>query len=305
MTCRSKTCGSTARGYRPSRSRFIISKVDNILIPNPSNPYTMVVQWNELFPFAGSSPYGEQYPHPRHVLQAAFRSDPSKLKAHPNWRAPVGHGPYKVVEWTSGSHITLEAYDKFPLGAPAFKRLTFRFILDSTVLQANQIAGNVDGTEINNFGCLSMEQIEQRHRDLARDLGVIPSPELEEQFKRLRQIAAGVALVGEVSDRLRARVLARDVSIAMQVPQDTSINNILNARIEEVRDEGPDKVMVRMTVGESQALLARITRRSREERETYGWRQQLADAAAPVVPDGAELAPHSDGMNEASQRAHG
>jgi hypothetical protein len=49
-----------------------------------------------------------------------------------------------------------------------------------------------------------MEQIEQRHRDLARDLGVIPSPELEEQFKRLRQIAAGIALVGEVSERLRA-----------------------------------------------------------------------------------------------------
>lgn len=62
--------------------------------------------------------------------------------------------------------------------------------------------------------------------------------------------------------RVRARVLARDVSIATQVPQGTSINNILNARIEEIRDEGPDKVMVRMAVGESQALLARITRRS-------------------------------------------
>jgi len=31
-----------------------------------------------------------------------------------------------------------------------------------------------------------MDQIEQRHRDLARDLGVVPSAELEEQFKRLR-----------------------------------------------------------------------------------------------------------------------
>ena len=64
--------------------------------------------------------------------------------------------------------------------------------------------------------------------------------------------------------RVRARVLARDVSIATQAPQGTSINNILNARIEEIRDEGPDKVMVRMTVGKSQALLSRITRRSRD-----------------------------------------
>lgn len=63
---------------------------------------------------------------------------------------------------------------------------------------------------------------------------------------------------------VRARVLARDVSIATQAPQGSSINNILNARIEEIRDEGPDKVVVLMKVGESQTLLARITRRSRD-----------------------------------------
>ncbi len=64
--------------------------------------------------------------------------------------------------------------------------------------------------------------------------------------------------------RVRARVLARDVSIATQAPQGSSINNILNARIEEIRDEGPDKVIVRMQVGESHMLLSRITRRSRD-----------------------------------------
>jgi molybdate transport system ATP-binding protein len=64
---------------------------------------------------------------------------------------------------------------------------------------------------------------------------------------------------------VRARVLARDVSIATQAPQGSSINNILNARIDEIRDEGPDKVIVRMQVGDSQALLSRITRRSRDQ----------------------------------------
>ncbi len=75
--------------------------------------------------------------------------------------------------------------------------------------------------------------------------------------------------VGKVAQpygtRVRARVLARDVSIATQAPQGSSINNILNARIEEIRDEGPDKVIVRMTVGESHVLLSRITRRSRDQ----------------------------------------
>jgi len=64
--------------------------------------------------------------------------------------------------------------------------------------------------------------------------------------------------------RVRARVLARDVSIATQAPQGSSISNILNARIEEIRDEGPGKVIVRMKVGDSQMLLSRITRRSRD-----------------------------------------
>ncbi len=80
--------------------------------------------------------------------------------------------------------------------------------------------------------------------------------------------AGGYLWVGKVEQpfgtRMRARVLARDVSIATQTPQGSSINNILNARIEEIRDEGADKVMVRMRVGDAHMLLSRITRRSRD-----------------------------------------
>ena len=63
---------------------------------------------------------------------------------------------------------------------------------------------------------------------------------------------------------VRARVLARDVSIATHAPQGSSISNILNARIEEILDEGTDKVIVRMKVGDAHMLLSRITRRSRD-----------------------------------------
>lgn len=62
-----------------------------------------------------------------------------------------------------------------------------------------------------------MNQIEQRHRDLARDLGITPSPDLEEQFRRLRQIASGIALVGEVSERVRARVMAQGELMATRL----------------------------------------------------------------------------------------
>ena len=64
---------------------------------------------------------------------------------------------------------------------------------------------------------------------------------------------------------VRARVLARDVSIATAAPHGSSISNILAARIDEIRDEGPDRVNLRMSVGNGQLLLSRITRRSRDQ----------------------------------------
>ncbi len=62
-----------------------------------------------------------------------------------------------------------------------------------------------------------MTQIETRHRDLARDLGITVTVELEEQFRRLRQIASGIALVKEVSERLRARVMAQGELLATRL----------------------------------------------------------------------------------------
>lgn len=67
-----------------------------------------------------------------------------------------------------------------------------------------------------------------------------------------------------LAHQVRARILARDVSITTTLPQHSSINNILRANIVEMRDTGRDKVNVRLMVGESEMLLARITRRSRD-----------------------------------------
>jgi len=50
--------------------------------------------------------------------------------------------------------------------------------------------------------------IEERHRRLAAELGIELGADVERHLAELRQIAAGVALVGEVSDRTRARVMS-------------------------------------------------------------------------------------------------
>jgi molybdate transport system ATP-binding protein len=64
---------------------------------------------------------------------------------------------------------------------------------------------------------------------------------------------------------VRARVLARDVSIAITAPHGSSITNILAARIAEIQDEGSDRVNLRLAVGGEHILLSRITRRSRDQ----------------------------------------
>ena len=62
--------------------------------------------------------------------------------------------------------------------------------------------------------------------------------------------------------RVRVRVLARDVSLAVIEPGASSIQNILDGRVEAIGDdEHPGLLLVRVQVGAS-LLVARLTRRS-------------------------------------------
>ena len=53
-----------------------------------------------------------------------------------------------------------------------------------------------------------LEQIDAKHRDLARALGIVPSPLFEGFMEELRHMADAAARSREVSDGLRARVMA-------------------------------------------------------------------------------------------------
>ena len=66
----------------------------------------------------------------------------------------------------------------------------------------------------------------------------------------------------EVGERVRVRIHARDVSLAIFRPDGSSITNILAAVVDEIVHDGPDQSMVRLRVGDGARLLARITRRS-------------------------------------------
>jgi bifunctional diaminopimelate decarboxylase / aspartate kinase len=62
-----------------------------------------------------------------------------------------------------------------------------------------------------------LRAIEERHQRLAAELGVALGNDVERHLAELREIAAGVALMGEVSDRTRARVMATGELMATQI----------------------------------------------------------------------------------------
>ena len=59
--------------------------------------------------------------------------------------------------------------------------------------------------------------IEERHAKLAAELGIEMGADVERHLAELRHIAAGVALIGEVSDRTRARVMSTGELMATEL----------------------------------------------------------------------------------------
>lgn len=106
----------------------------------------------------------------------------------------------------------------------------------------------------------------------ADDAGVVLETTLAghepDDLSRL-DFAGGVLYVGRrdapVGTRLRCRIHARDVSLALERPPSSSIVNLLPALVTDTADtDTPGHVLVQLRVGAS-PLLARITARSRRE----------------------------------------
>jgi molybdate transport system ATP-binding protein len=66
----------------------------------------------------------------------------------------------------------------------------------------------------------------------------------------------------EIGRRTRVQVHARDVSLSLAAHHDTTILNLLPARVLDTRDLDPAQLLVRLVLEDGQTLLSRITRRS-------------------------------------------
>lgn len=113
--------------------------------------HTVLVRWksayidaDKLFTQARGS---RMLPLPRHILEQGYLEDKATFTELPFWtQGYVGSGPYKLRDWVLGSHLVLEANDRYVLGRPKIDQIDVRIILDTNTIVSNVLAGAVDLT---------------------------------------------------------------------------------------------------------------------------------------------------------------
>jgi molybdate transport system ATP-binding protein len=88
--------------------------------------------------------------------------------------------------------------------------------------------------------------------------------------------------LGEIGDKLRLRIHANDISLSRQRPGDSTVLNLLDVVIEEVQNTPPATQLLRLLAG-NERLVARITRRSREELNLQPGDRVVAQVKAVAV----------------------
>ena len=111
---------------------------------------------------------------PQGVLQSLGPDD--KARGEEFSRKPVGSGPYRVVSFTPGSTLVLEAFDRYWKGAPPIRRAVFKMVTDPTARVAEILSGNADITSevpVEEFARLSTQPALKGVRNPVADMAQI------------------------------------------------------------------------------------------------------------------------------------
>ncbi len=155
----------------PGFGNVINTLIESVDAPDKS---TFVATWKG--PFVGADTLFSRIrglPLPRHILEEPYNENRTALPDHPYWGQKfVGTGPYKLRELVGGSHLILDANDKFVLGRPKIDVFEVKFTPDANVLMTTILAGAAEVT----FGArISIDQALQV-QDAWHDGTVLFSP---------------------------------------------------------------------------------------------------------------------------------
>lgn len=141
---------------------------DSIESAEAPDASSFTVRWKKPFIEADAllATSGVLLPLPRHLVERAYVDNKASLPQLPYWSQEfVGTGPYRIREWTRGSHLLLEANARYVLGRPKIDEIEVKFIPDPNTLGANILAGAVELTMGRNLSLDEALQVAAQWRD--------------------------------------------------------------------------------------------------------------------------------------------
>src|ERR1700737_694403 len=123
--------------YKGASAKLLKDRVREVKIVDPGRVrFHLKEPWPDFMTFYGTSATGAAWIVPKKYVE--------KVGDDGFKKAPVGAGPYRVVSFTPGVELVMEAFDGYWRKAPNVKRLVFRSMPDETTRAAALKAGDVD-----------------------------------------------------------------------------------------------------------------------------------------------------------------
>ena len=123
--------------YKGAAAKLLKDKVREVQIVDPGRVrFVLKEPWPDFMTFYGTSATGAAWIVPKKYVE--------KVGDDGFKKAPIGAGPYRVVSYTPGVDLTMEAFEGYWRKVPSVKRLVFRSMADETTRAAALKAGDVD-----------------------------------------------------------------------------------------------------------------------------------------------------------------
>ncbi|HTO12107.1 MAG TPA: ABC transporter substrate-binding protein, partial [Candidatus Binatia bacterium] len=123
--------------YKGASATLLKEKVKDVQVLGASQiRFLLKEPWPDFMLFYGTTASGAGWVVPKHYVE--------KVGDDGFKKAPIGAGPYKVVAFTQGQEIVLEAFDGYWRKSPSVKRLVMRTMTEETTRAAALKRGEVD-----------------------------------------------------------------------------------------------------------------------------------------------------------------
>jgi peptide/nickel transport system substrate-binding protein len=123
--------------YKGAAAKLLHDRVREVQIVDPGRiRFHLKEPWPDFMTFYGTSATGAAWIVPKKYVE--------KVGDDGFKKAPIGAGPYRVVSFTAGVELVMEAFEGYWRKVPSVKRLVFRSMPDETTRAAALKAGDVD-----------------------------------------------------------------------------------------------------------------------------------------------------------------